>query len=93
MTASGNLKLEATIQPWGNSLGLRITRPMCELAGLSRGDRVLVEVTEHGLSVRRMPQRRQFEPPLAEEELLEGMTPYAAHADELRPLLPSEIGD
>ncbi|WP_216819083.1 hypothetical protein [Thiohalocapsa sp. ML1] len=93
MTASGNLKLEATIQPWGNSLGLRITRPMCELAGLSRGDRVLVEVSEQGLSVSRMPQRKQLDAPLSEAELLEGMTPYAAHADELCPLLPSEIGD
>lgn len=93
MTVSGNLKLEATIQPWGNSLGLRITRPMCELAQLSRGDTVLVEVNEHGLSVRRMPQRKKSDVPFSEEELLEGMTSYSAHADELCPLLPSEIED
>ena len=92
MPASGNLTFEATIQPWGNSLGLRITRPMCDLAHLGRGDKVLVEVDENGLTVRRVARGRGHELPFSEAELIEGMTPYSAHADEIPPLLPSEIG-
>jgi hypothetical protein len=64
MPASGKLTFEATIQPWGNSLGLRITRPMCDLARLGRGDKVLVEVDENGMTVRRMTRGRGLEPPL-----------------------------
>jgi antitoxin MazE len=92
MPASGNVTFEATIQPWGNSLGLRITRPMCDLAHLGRGDKVLVEVDENGLRVRRVARGRRPELPFSEADLIEGMTPYSAHADEAPPLLPSEIG-
>ena len=92
MPASGNLTFEATIQPWGNGLGLRITRPMCDLAHLGRGDKVLVEVDENGLTVRRLMPGRGLELPFSEADLIEGMTPYSAHTDEVVRLLPSEIG-
>ena len=65
---------------------------MCDLAHLGRGDKVLVEVDENGLTVRRVARGRGHELPFSEAELIEGMTPYSAHVDEIPPLLPSEIG-
>ncbi len=85
-------EFEATIQPWGNSLGLRITQPMSKLSHLGRGDTVIVEITENGLSVRPktvIPTQLPF----TEKELLAGLTPYTAHADELPTLVTSETGE
>ena len=93
MAVSGNAIFEATIQPWGNSLGLRITRSMCDLAHLSRGDKVLVEVDGNGLTVRRFTPCKRLGLPFSEADLIEGMTVHSSHADELPSPLPSEIGD
>ncbi len=83
-------KFEARIQAWGNSMGLRITRPVGELAGLGKGDAVTLEVTEEGLLIRRKaPVPRAW----TEEELLAGLSPHQAHADELPELLPPEQAD
>ncbi len=46
-------KFEGAVQPWGNSLGIRITRPMSDMAHIGRGDKVAIEVTEDGLLIRR----------------------------------------
>lgn len=91
MPSSTKAKFEATIQPWGNSLGLRITRPMCQLAHLGRGDKVTVEVTDKGLSIRRKNDRKRLGFPFSESDLLEGLTPHTAHTEELPVLLNSEI--
>lgn len=93
MTHSTHAKFEATIQPWGNSLGLRITRPMCDLAHLGRGDKVIVEVTDNGLMVRPKRGRKHLGLPYSEDDLVQGLTPYKAHADELPTTLPSETGE
>ncbi len=84
-----NIAFEGTVQQWGNSLGLRITRAVSELARIRKGTRVRMEVTENGLLVRPEPEEtRSF----SEKELLAGLTPHAAHADELPRLLSSEQG-
>jgi len=89
---SKKAEFETTIQPWGNSLGLRITQPMSKLAHLGRGDTVIVEITETGLSVR--PKLiKQVKLPFTEEELLMGLSAHTAHADELPSLISNEIGD
>jgi antitoxin MazE len=84
--------LDTTIQPWGNSLGLRITRSLSELAHLKRGTVVTVEVIEGGLLVKPKPSERRIKWPFSEAELVKGLTPAGAHADELPMSLPSEIG-
>ena len=89
---SSKAKFETTIQPWGNSLGLRITQPMSQLAHLGRGDTVIVEVTEEGLSVR--PKNKiSKQLPFTEKELIAGLTPHTAHADELPTLVANETGE
>lgn len=64
---------------------------MCELAHLGRGDKVIVEVTKNGLSVRPMKERKRFKLSYLEKELLERMTRYKAHADEVPVPLATEI--
>ncbi|OGT91395.1 MAG: hypothetical protein A2286_09065 [Gammaproteobacteria bacterium RIFOXYA12_FULL_61_12] len=86
-------EFEGKVQPWGNSLGLRITKAVSELAHLEKGAQVSIEVTEEGLVIRRKAPRRGGLAPYSEAELLEGLTPHRAHADELLSLLAGERGD
>lgn len=90
MTAAA--KFEGTIQPWGNSLGLRITKTVGNLARLSKGTKVVVEVTKGGLVVRPRKATARHVLPYTEKDLITGLTPYKAHADELPLPLASELG-
>ncbi len=71
-------------------MGLRITRAVAELAGLERDTPVTIEPGPDGLLI-----RKQLRPARAwtEAELVDGLTPYTAHADELPELLPNETAD
>lgn len=89
-----NTRFETTIQPWGNSLGLRITRTLSVLAHLDKGTTVTIELVEGGLLVK--PKSAAPKPlvfPYTEAALVDGLTPAKAHADELPVGLPSEWGD
>ena len=46
------LKVEQTVQEWGNGLGVRITAPVAKAARFARGLPVTVEVVEDGVLVR-----------------------------------------
>lgn len=93
MSAPANKRaiFEGTVQPWGNSLGIRITRPVCELAHLAKGDRVDIEVTANGDLLIHPKYRSSLRFP-TEAELLAGLTPHTAHVDELPTLSPKELG-
>lgn len=93
MSVSAKAKFEGTVQPWGNSLGIRITRPMSDMAHLGRGDKVSIEITEDGMIISRKKTLNPIKLPYSEDDLLVGMTSYKAHADELPSLLEHEIGD
>lgn len=84
-------KFKGTIQPWGNSLGLRITKTVGHLARLAKGTKVVVEVTKDGLMVRPRKGRPHLALPFTERDLIAGLTPHKAHADELPKPLASEI--
>jgi len=88
------MKIHAKIQKWGNSLGLRISGPMKTIPKFEENMQVTVEVNEKGLHVyprKKLTARDIF--PFTEEELLKGMTPYLAHADEEQEFkyLPEEL--
>jgi len=85
-------KFEGSIQPWGNSLGLRITKAIGDLAHLGKGTKVVVEVTEAGLVVRPKKPGKYRALPYTEREMVAGLTAHTAHADELPKLQLSEIG-
>lgn len=91
MSATAKARFESTIQPWGNSLGIRITRPVSKLSRLEQGDKVIIEVTDDGLTVRAKTKKKRVKLPYSESLLLQGMTPRKAHADELPTPLPSEM--
>ncbi|GAB6057211.1 AbrB/MazE/SpoVT family DNA-binding domain-containing protein [Desulfonatronum parangueonense] len=82
-----NITFEGTVQQWGNSLGLRITRTVGDLARIKKGTRVRLEVTEDGLLVRPIVDDART---YSEKELLAGLTPFKAHADEVPNLLETE---
>lgn len=46
------IKVEQTVQEWGNGLGVRITGPVARAARFARGLPVVVEVVEGGVFVR-----------------------------------------
>jgi len=93
MAAPVKMTFIGTVQPWGNSLGLRITRPMSELSNIRRGDTVSVEITDSGMVITRQATLDQPKLPYTEAQLIAGMTPYLAHADELPTLLAHEVGE
>jgi antitoxin MazE len=59
----------AQIVKWGNSLAIRIPKPLAEEAGLHEGDRVLMEAAEGQIEVRRADQ------PPSLRELVARITP------------------
>jgi antitoxin MazE len=46
----------AQIVKWGNSLAVRIPKPLAEVAGLTEGDRVLMEAADGQIALRRADQ-------------------------------------
>ena len=44
------------IVKWGNSLAIRIPKPLAEEAGLNEGDRILLDAAEGQIEVRRAEQ-------------------------------------
>ena len=92
MSASAKARFEGTVQPWGNSLGLRITRAMSDMAHIGRGDKVSIEITEDGMVITRNKEVKRISLPYTEADLIAGMTPHKAHADELPTMLDHEIG-
>ncbi len=46
------LKVEQTLQEWGNGLGVRITAPVAKAARFARGLPITVEVVEGGVFLR-----------------------------------------
>ncbi|QVL48708.1 MAG: hypothetical protein KFB96_24635 [Thiocapsa sp.] len=90
MSKASAVRFEGIVQPWGNSLGLRITRSVSELANLKRGAHVTMEITDEGLLIRRQATEPRRPLPFSEATLLDGLTPFTAHADELPILIVSE---
>jgi antitoxin MazE len=87
------VNFETTIQPWGNSLGLRITRVLSEIAHLERGTAVTVEVVKGGLLIKpKRAEKKRIVFPYTEVDLVKGLTPAGAHADELPDPLETETG-
>lgn len=46
------VKVEQTVQQWGNGLGVRITAPVAKAAKFARGLPVTIEVVDGGILVR-----------------------------------------
>jgi antitoxin MazE len=84
--------VRAHIQKWGNSLALRITGPVRAIPNFKAGMAVDIEVSEDGILVRSASQQRGALP-FSEADLLKGLTPQKAHADEVADFLAGEMGE
>jgi antitoxin MazE len=88
------MKVHSEIKKWGNSLALRVTGVMADLPNFKDGTKVIVEVSEEGITVKPLrPPRRKSRLTYSEKELLADLCPETAHADELATPLATEMGD
>ena len=78
-------KQKMTIQKWGDCLGLRISKPLGELALFEPETPVLVQVTTEGMTIKRLSGFKK--------NFINPFSPYTAHADELVVPLTSELGE
>jgi len=84
--------VQSEIKKWGNSLALRITTAMAELPQFKDGTKIVVEANKEGLIIKpASKQVKKLKLPYTEQALIQGMTPYNAHADELATLSSKEI--
>ena len=87
------MRVETKIKKWGNSLALRVTGTMAEMPKFKAGSRVTVDVSREGLIVKpAVGKVRTFRFPYSESDLLAGMTPEKAHAEELAQPTATELG-
>ncbi len=71
------IKVEQTVQEWGNGLGVRITSPVAKAARFARGLPITVEVVEGGVLL-----RPAGEPKLTLSQMLKEFDP-AVHGGEV----------
>lgn len=86
--------IHTKIQKWGNGLALRVAGLMRDIPQFEKDTLVDVEIFEDGFTVKKStPAEKRFTFPIKEADLLAGLTPYTAHADELAIITDVEMGD
>jgi len=83
--------ITSEVSQWGNGLAVRINRTLAHAANLKKGTKINIEIDEQGLHIQRIEpaaQTAKLALPFSEADLLEGITPYLAHTDELATLSP-----
>lgn len=76
------MKVQTTIQKWGNSLAIRITGPLKTIPHFSENMPVEVEVSEEGLMIHPIAKKKKALL-VREAQLLEGLTAKKIHANEI----------
>lgn len=76
---------QAVLQKWGNSIALRLSGNLKSIPHFEAGDTVDIEISEQGLVIQKRVKR------FSESALLEGLTAYNAHADELVAPISQEL--
>ncbi len=79
--------VQFVVKKWGNSLGLRIGRDMARGANITEGSTVLMALSDHAIVIKKISGQQFY----SEKELLAGMTPHLAHADELAEVSIDEL--
>lgn len=87
------MQMEANIQRWGNSLAVRLSGMARTIPKFEEGMPITIEILEDGIFIRKAnPTVTPTHLPYSEAELLSGLTPYLAHADEMASLSADEWG-
>ena len=53
--------MEATIQKWGNSQGVRLSKAILNAAHMTENDAVSIDVSENVITLRRIDRRRTLD--------------------------------
>lgn len=77
------MKTHTKIQKWGNSLAIRLTGAVKEVMHLEAGMDMEVEATEMYIKLYLKPKHKKIKLRFSENDLLDGLTSYTAHADEV----------
>lgn len=77
------MKVQTTIQKWGNSLAIRITGPLKTIPNFTANMPVEIDVNEKGLIIHPIVSKKRKLLLFNEEQLLKGLTAKKAHADEV----------
>lgn len=86
--------MQALINKWGNSAAVRIPASILADTGLSVHSTITIEVREGKIIIAPAASAQpRVDLPFSEEELLQGMTAYTAHADELADMTDIETGE
>ena len=87
------MEIETEIKKWGNSLALRLSGAMAEMPSFAVGTKVRVGISKEGLVIKKaVNQQKKLCLPYSEKSLLKGLSPEAAHADELAAISQTELG-
>lgn len=87
------MKIQSTIQKWGNSLAIRITGPLKTIPHFTANMPIEIEVNEQGLTIHPISPKKRKLILFNEAQLLKGLTPQKAHADELAEIHHKEFDD
>ncbi len=85
------MHVHAKIQKWGNGLGLRVSGVMRDVPGFHVGAEIDVDVTEQGLTIRKVMPQHFSAVRYTEEQLLADLDRVTAHSELLAELSISEI--
>jgi len=87
--------MQSEIKRWGNSAAVRIPKKLLNEARLDINTPVTMEVTENKIVIeaRKGSTPKRLKLPFCEADLLVGLNPETAHADELAPVSAKELGD
>lgn len=86
------MKIQTTIQKWGNSLAIRITGPLKTIPHFTANMPVEVIVSEKGLTICPVTTKKNKLLIFNEAQLLKGLTPDKAHVDEVTDIQSGEWG-
>ncbi len=86
------MKIQTTIQKWGNSLAIRITGPLKSIPHFTENMLVEIDVNKNGLTIHPVIKKRKRHL-LKESQLLDGLTAKTAHADEVAIIQSGEFED
>jgi len=82
------MKVLVKLKKWGNSAAVRLPRQIMQAAKLDIESDVRIEIEDGAIVIKGVKAEEQ---PLSEEDLIVGLTPYTAHADELPTLMGTEV--
>lgn len=85
------MKIQSTIQKWGNSLAVRITGPLKTIPHFSENMPIEIEVSEKGLKIQPIFPKKRKSLLFKESQLLKGLTEKNAHADAIIDILHEEF--